>query len=507
MIELRIKSAAGGYDPDKTYSAVAWASGVMDRQGEKFDARTFDLSVLADHPLPLLFGHDHSKIAGSISRAYIDKNGDLAIDFKLADTPLGREMATLIESGSLSAVSVGYLQREAGGSVRRELVEVSLVSVPANPKAIISRHFADISGEKQMSGPALVRSKSEQQNYSVSRFLLGLADPMQAKHAGFEFEVSRELARKAGKPDAAMIPWSILAKSQDSITAGSPDAGMSLASPVVDDSMFMAVAAATFKGSIAAKAGINFHQAPSTSEYKIPRLVESLKADWVARDTALAESTAMFDTISATPHTVGGLCRVMRSALLDCTPAMDAIVQAEIRKAVSDAIDSSVIGGTGNANAPKGLADLLTSQGALTNGGDVLKMIRAALVNDDSAQLKLISGHGFSVWASQQPLSASLNQTPLLNSQGFITGATSVNVVTSTKLDVDDTGAMASTVPVFLGDSRFAHIVVFGALEVGVNPYSEADWNRGSILVRAIADVDFQVTDISRWSRAEATIA
>lgn len=511
MINLRIKSASGGFDPEKVYSAVAWASDVTDRQGEKFDASTFDLTVLQNHPLPLLFAHDHTKIAGSIDRAYLDERGDLVIDFKLADTALGREMATLIESGSLSAVSVGYLQREAGGSVKRELVEVSLVSVPANPGAIISRHYAELSGEKSMSGPALVRNKGEQQKYSVSRFLLGLADPMQAKHAGFEFEVSREIARKSGKPDSAMIPWSILAKSQDSLTPAASgaagDLGMSLASPVTDDSMFMAVAAATFKGSIAARAGINFHQAPSTSEYKVPRLVQSLKADWVARDTALGESDALFDTVSATPHTAGGLCRVMRSALLDCTPAMDAIVQAEIRKAVADAIDSAVIGGSGNANAPQGLLDILTSLGTLATGNDVLKMIRAAMVNDDQAQLKLISGHGFGVWASQQPLSASLNQTPLMQAGGFITGAPGVSVVTSAKLDVDATGAMASTVPVFLGDSRFAHLVVFGGLEVATNPYAEADWNRGSILVRAIADVDFLVTDASRWSLAQATIA
>jgi hypothetical protein len=358
-------------------------------------------------------------------------------------------------------------------------------------------------------GPSIVRSKSEQNSYSLNRFMLGLSDPLMAKNAGFEFEVSRELARLSGKSsDAAMIPWAALAtKSQETLTTGTPNPGASLATPVAANELFTITAAAVFKSSIAARAGIQFHQAPTTSEMLIPRMVSGLKADFVARDTNLGESTAMFDTVSATPKTVGGLARVMRSALVDTNPAMEALVVAELRKAISDAIDSAVLGGRANANAPEGLLDLIAAGAPIASHADLMKAIRTAQVTDDTAQLAILTGIGFQTWASQQAVSPTLALSPAFI-DGVLVSAPGVSIVASAKLDLDATGVMTSTIPVLLGDTRFCHVVNFGAgIEVGVNPYGQTDWARGSILARTIADIDFVCTDVSRWSRGDVTVA
>lgn len=510
--QLQIKNAGaqGAFDANKTYEAVAWDSSIVDRQGDKFDASTFDLSVLKKHPLPLLFNHDSTKIAGAIDEAEV-VGGKLLIKFRLADTELGNEMAKLIAAEALNTLSVGFIARKTnGGVVVRELMEVSLTPTPANSNAVITQRSINTqtSGETQMSGIAINRSKSEQENYSVSRFLLGLADPMQAKHAGFEFEVSRELARLSGKSaDSAMIPYAALAQktAQDSLTTGNPNVGASLALPVSDPSMFLATSAATFKNSIAARAGINFHAAPSTSEYKIPRMVESVVANWVQRDTALQETNAMFDTVSATPHTVGGLTRIMRSALLDCRPDMEQLIVGELRKAINDAIDSAVLGGKGASNAPKGLLDLIITTGPIADAQDLLELIRQQKVTDDNGALALLTGFGFNQWAMSRPISSSLNQVPLMQG-GAINGNGDVRIVDSAKLDLDATGAVASDIPVLLGQTAYCHLVTFGGVEVAVNPYSESDWNRGSLLCRTIADIDFLCTDASRWTRGEVTL-
>jgi hypothetical protein len=468
---------------------------------------------LERHALPLLFSHDHQKIAGAIARAWVQGN-DLMIEFTLADTPLGQEMASLIASGSLNCVSVGFITREIGGGViTRELLEVSLVSVPMHQLATITQR--SLSSETPMSA-SLIRPKAEQQTYSVSRFLLGLSDPLAAKHAGYEFEVSRELARLSGKSsDAAMVPWSALSKkAQDSTTATNPDNGLSLSQPMTDSAMFMATAAATFKQSVAARAGVKFYSAPATSEYKIPRLVSTVKTDFVARDTALADSTAQFDTVSAKPHTVGGMTRIMRSALVDANPSMEQLILGELRKAISNSIDNAFIGQitSTNANAPKGLLELLTGSstdvGPIADAKALLEMIRAMQANDDTGKFTLVSGAGFTQWATTSPVAAALNQTPLMSVEGQRIYGTECSVVTSAKLDVDAAGALSTTVPIILGQMDFAHLVTFGAgIEIAVNPYAADDWARGSIMTRTIADIDFLCTDLSRFSTGSVSLA
>jgi HK97 family phage prohead protease len=510
-LNLEVKAAAEG---TKTYQAVAWSGAAPDRSGEQFDAATFDLSVIERHPLPLLFAHDHQKIAGTITRAWVE-GSDLMIEFTLASTPLGNEMASLIASGALNTVSVGFIARGSDSGVSRELLEVSLCSVPMNPAAVITQR--SISGESPMSAPSLVRNKAEQQNYSVSRFLLGLSDPLAAKHAGFEFEVSRELARLSGKSsDAAMIPWAALSRkaAQETTTVANPDNGLSLAQPMTDSAMFMQTASSVFKQSVASRAGVKFYSAPATSEYKIPRMVSTVSTDFVARDTALAESNAQFDTVSAKPHTVGGMTRIMRSALIDARPDMEQLILGELRKAISNSIDNAFLGQivSTNANAPKGLLELLTGSstdvGAIADARALLEMIRAMQVNDDTGRLTLVSGAGFVQWATTSPVAAALNQTPLMSVEGQRIYGTECSVVTSAKLDVDSAGTISTTVPLILGQMEFAHMITFGSgIEVAVNPYAAEDWARGSILTRTIADIDFLVTDLSRFSTGSVSLA
>jgi hypothetical protein len=80
-------------------------------------------------------------------------------------------------------------------------------------------------------------------------------------------------------------------------------------------------------------------------------------------------------------------------------------------------------------------------------------------------------------------------------------------VVTTAKLDVDAAGVISPAVPVLLGQPEYCHMVTFGSgIEIAVNPYSSEDWNRGSILCRTLADVDFLLTDESRWSIGLVTL-
>lgn len=125
--------------------AAAWS---VDRDGERFQPGAFAKSLAEFRArgarIPLLFGHDPSRPIGSVMSAKETADG-LEITAELAlDTVDGAEAYALLKSGALS-MSVGF-QIPAGstkqdGNVRvltaADLLEISVVPVPANPDAIV----------------------------------------------------------------------------------------------------------------------------------------------------------------------------------------------------------------------------------------------------------------------------------------------------------------------------------------------------------------------------------
>jgi hypothetical protein len=265
-----------------------------------------------------------------------------------------------------------------------------------------------------------------------------------------------------------------------------------------------------FKQTIADKLGVRTYIAPTTSEVRIPRIIRSLTPQYVARDTALPQSEAGFDTISAKPHTVGGLTTIARSALIDTNPAMQDIVMNELRKALNDIVDSTIINKLPLPNAPKGIRQILTGTdsdvGAITTGAELFEMIRALSAKDDSGKLAMLSGQGFYNWGMQQPVSASLNQVALFNNSG-LHGYEWVRSISTSKLDVDASNELLTTLDVILGNFEYSWLTMFGAgMEVAANPYGQNDWAAGAVTCRVLADTDFLVTDASRFVMGQVTI-
>lgn len=132
------------------YEAVASAF-TLDRDGEMIDPKGWKLDNYRKNPVILLGHNYHTLPVGRALWVKADDSG-LKIKFKLATTDTGKEIQKLIDENILSTLSVGFIPKtwiepnEEGKSkgVRRiytecELLEVSLVSVPANPDATIVR--------------------------------------------------------------------------------------------------------------------------------------------------------------------------------------------------------------------------------------------------------------------------------------------------------------------------------------------------------------------------------
>lgn len=89
--------------------------------------------------VPLLWQHDAGRPIGRIEYLKEDKRG-LRVIARLSGSGAGREAAALLKEGAVGGLSFGYRVRDATGEAPRELkdldlVEVSLVTFPMQPKA------------------------------------------------------------------------------------------------------------------------------------------------------------------------------------------------------------------------------------------------------------------------------------------------------------------------------------------------------------------------------------
>lgn len=136
---------------DEEKSLVAWASkSVVDRDGELILPGAWDLGAFTSNPV-ILLSHDYKQLP--VGKALWTKQESDGLKFKVrfASTPNGDEAYQLFKEGILNAFSVGFIPKEEDtGEIARkhnakrvykkvELLEISVVSVPSCPAALVER--------------------------------------------------------------------------------------------------------------------------------------------------------------------------------------------------------------------------------------------------------------------------------------------------------------------------------------------------------------------------------
>lgn len=128
---------------DGTVRVAGYASTFenTDRHGDIIAPNAFDetMEKYMRNPVLLAF-HDHKKPLGKVTEAHIDENG-LFVVAEIPSTP-NTELAAIrkqVQDGILTTFSIGgYFHREKSGSgkiMKVELIEISVVAIPANPRA------------------------------------------------------------------------------------------------------------------------------------------------------------------------------------------------------------------------------------------------------------------------------------------------------------------------------------------------------------------------------------
>jgi HK97 family phage prohead protease len=121
------------------FAGYAAVFGWTDRGGDVVRAGAFARSLKRGGPVPLLWQHRPKVPIGRIEYLREDKRG-LRIVARLSNGPAGRAATALLREGKVAGLSFGYRVRRSSGRAPRaledvELVEVSLVRVPMQPRA------------------------------------------------------------------------------------------------------------------------------------------------------------------------------------------------------------------------------------------------------------------------------------------------------------------------------------------------------------------------------------
>ncbi len=119
-----------------------------DRGGDVVRAGAFARAVAKGAgAVPLLWQHEAGRPIGRIDYLQEDRRG-LRVIGRLSGGAAGAEAAGLLREGAVSGLSFGYRVREARGQAPRELidlelVEVSLVTFPMQPRARVHAMASD----------------------------------------------------------------------------------------------------------------------------------------------------------------------------------------------------------------------------------------------------------------------------------------------------------------------------------------------------------------------------
>ncbi len=141
----------------------------VDRYGDTIDARGWALDAFLANPV-CLFGHDAESVENVIGRAvkvWVEGSrlmGD--VEFAAADVnPAAETVYQMLKAGYLNTVSVGFQPIEwaltkdkarPGGIdfKKQELLEISVVPIPANPNAVIQARAAGLDVDRLALEPA-----------------------------------------------------------------------------------------------------------------------------------------------------------------------------------------------------------------------------------------------------------------------------------------------------------------------------------------------------------------
>lgn len=161
---------------DGVFEAIITTSEV-DRTNENIETEGIDTTAWAEKNPVVLYGHDYEGLPIGKGLSLTTFKNKLKSRFQLAieEYPFAKTVAAMIKGGYLNSVSIGGVVREWSEDYRTikqmEMVEFSVVPVPANASAIITARALE-----DATGKSLKEVKDEYQDFARKVLLDKVSD-------------------------------------------------------------------------------------------------------------------------------------------------------------------------------------------------------------------------------------------------------------------------------------------------------------------------------------------
>jgi HK97 family phage prohead protease len=218
LVPSRIVKFSAGVAPreirPRTFRAIA-STAAEDREGDVIELSAWELDAYRQNPV-ILASHDGRSFPVARCPRIAVEGGALVAEIEFPESGVAEasdEAFGLVKGGYLRAVSVGFISkarkaRQSGGftHTKVELVEISLVSVPAHPGALIQASH----GRRNSGGVVVSKAEADAAISAAMKRLFGTTSAPTRYHVtkeqadaaierGIKLAVNRIVARATGR--------------------------------------------------------------------------------------------------------------------------------------------------------------------------------------------------------------------------------------------------------------------------------------------------------------------
>jgi HK97 family phage major capsid protein/HK97 family phage prohead protease len=362
---------------------------------------------------------------------------------------------------------------------------------------------------KPQGAGALGLTPDETKSFSICKAILACRDKDWSK-AGFELECTRAIAQKMGTtPDAtkfyvpvevqrrasgmsAMAEYNARANGAIRSQGGSnmhltraDTVGSVTAGGYLVETINLSFIELLRNRTVAFRLGATVLSG-LVGNVNIPKQTAAATSMWLSTETTqITEVEQTFGQLALTPHTVGGYTEISRLLLLQSSPDVEGIVNADLAAIIGIAVDSGVIQGSGASGQPHGIIGL---SGVGTAAGTSLQLagLLSAQAAVGAANVVPVRGGWSSTFVNSALLRArqefANTYSPLWYGSVWDGVMVGYPALASNQIPTGD---------LIFGDWAQVVVAEWGVLEVEVNPY--ANFQAGIIGVRAMMTIDVGV--------------
>jgi HK97 family phage major capsid protein len=325
--------------------------------------------------------------------------------------------------------------------------------------------------------------------------------------AGFEREISAEVARRSGRKfEGLAVPDQVFQQPQENRTllVGSSAEGLT-PTPLRADLFIDRLR----NRLVVARLGATYLDGLVGSPIDIPRQTGSSTAQWVAEDGSLSETDAAFDDVTLTPKTVGSMTSYSRRTLLNASPSIEQIVR-NLAAVIAQAIDAKAMTGDGSSKTPTGILHTSgvhdTGAGSAIAWDEVLDFI--ALI-DGSNALDGALGWAINPFVVKKLRSTLVDSNTagkmIMEEPNELAGYPALSSMQLPGGASDPTSGPESAM--IFGDWSQLLVGSWTGVDILLNPYETTAYAKGRVIVRAMKDVDVAVRHGQAFAFANAISA